>query len=116
MSIRVHWRLSFTLNWTILPHRHVPPGGIFSMVDIAAGSRHADNLDHPLAPFLYTVSLLHCLPVGRVDGGAGLGMMWGRERALDLLRQAGFTQVEVQTMSHDPFNDHYLCRKGSNRP
>ena len=23
------------------------------------------------------VCLMHCLPVGLVDGGAGLGMMWG---------------------------------------
>ena len=91
--------------------RHLlAPGGLFSMVDIAAGSEHRDNLDHPMGPFLYAVSLLHCMPVGLVNGGAGLGMMWGREKALEMLKEAGFHRVEVLEMEHDPFNVHYLCR------
>ena len=87
------------------------PGGLFSMVDIAAASSHAGNQDHPLGPFLYTVSLLHCLPVGLCDGGAGLGMMWGREQAVAMLHQAGFHDVAVETIPHDPFNLHFCCRK-----
>ncbi|EPR43782.1 methyltransferase type 11 [Desulfovibrio sp. X2] len=86
------------------------PGGAFSMVDIAAHTRLADNLDHPLAPFLYTVSLMHCLPVGLVDGGAGLGMMWGRELAERMLREAGFLRVEVAPVPCDVFNLHFYCR------
>ena len=61
-------------------------GGLFSMIDIKADSKLADNMEHPMAPFLYTVSLMHCMPVGLIDGGAGLGMMWGRDRAEALLR------------------------------
>lgn len=87
------------------------PEGRFSMVDIAAYSDLADNLDHPMGPFLYTVSLMHCMPVGLVDGGAGLGMMWGREKAVGMLKAAGFQNVEVQAMPNDPFNFHYFCRK-----
>ena len=45
------------------------PDGRFSMVDIAANSNLADNLSHPMGPFLYTVSLMHCMPVGLVGGG-----------------------------------------------
>ena len=91
--------------------RHVlAPGGMFSMVDIAARSELADNLDHLMGPFLYTVSLMHCLPVGLVDGGMGLGMMWGREQALAMLKDAGFEQVEVCRIPNDPFNLHFLCR------
>ncbi len=85
--------------------------GLFSMVDIAAESNLADNLDHPMGPFLYTVSLMHCLPVGLVDGGAGLGMMWGREKAVDLLKEAGFQKVQVLKMPDDPFNFHFFCQK-----
>jgi len=85
--------------------------GLFSMVDIAARSQLADNLDHPMGPFLYTVSLMHCLPVGLVDGGAGLGMMWGREKAVAMLKDAGFRKVEVLEMPDDPFNLHFFCRK-----
>lgn len=85
--------------------------GIFSMIDIAAGSEHRDNLEHPMGPFLYCVSLLHCLPVGLVDAGAGLGMMWGTEQALELLGQAGFTEIKLLEMEFDPFNRHYQCRR-----
>lgn len=86
------------------------PGGLFSMVDIKAGSRHGDNLDHPMGPFLYAVSLMHCMPVGLNDNGTGLGMMWGRQQAKALLEKAGFDQVEPTEMAYDAFNLHYLCR------
>ncbi len=86
-------------------------GGAFSMVDITAGSRIEANRDHPMGPFLYTVSLMHCLPVGLVDGGTGLGMMWGREKAIELLRAAGFEDVRVEEIPQDAFNLHYFCRK-----
>ena len=87
------------------------PGGLFSMVDIAAQSNLSDNFGHPLGPFLYTVSLMHCMPVGLVDGGAGLGMMWGREKAVDMLNEAGFQKIQVLEMPDDPFNFHFFSRK-----
>jgi len=87
------------------------PGGLFSMVDIDARSNLANNLDHPMAPFLYTVSLMHCMPVGLVGKGTGLGMMWGRETAVEMLKKAGFQQVQVLEMPEDPFNLHYLSYK-----
>ena len=89
-------------------HHILAPGGLFSMVDIAARSNLADNLDHPMGPFLYTVSLMHCMPVGLVDGGPGLGMMWGREKAVALLEEAGFKKVQVNEIPEDPFNLHFL--------
>lgn len=84
--------------------------GLFSMIDIKAGSNQADNIDHPMGPFLYTVSLMHCMPVGLNDNGTGLGMMWGKEKAVELLREAGFENIELVEMEHDTFNIHYLCR------
>lgn len=92
-------------------HWMLAPDGLFSMVDIKAGSDHRDNLDHPMGAFLYTVSLMHCMPIGLYDNGAGLGMMWGRDKAMEMLANAGFEQVEVLEMAHDGFNLHYLCRK-----
>ncbi|MFZ7127311.1 MAG: class I SAM-dependent methyltransferase [Desulfobacterales bacterium] len=86
------------------------PAGIFSMIDIAAHSDPISNADHPMGAFLYTVSLMHCMPVGRVNGGLGLGMMWGRQQAVDLLEAAGFDQVEVSPFPNDDFNLHYQCR------
>ena len=85
--------------------------GLFSMVDIAADSNPAGNLDHPMGPFLYTVSLMHCMPVGLVDQGPGLGMMWGRQKAVAMLKDAGFQNIQVLEMPDDPFNLHFLSRK-----
>lgn len=87
------------------------PAGIFSLVDIDAASDPARNKARPMGAFLYTVSLLHCLPVGLgpEGDGAGLGMLWGRERALDLLAEAGF-EAEVEELPGDPFNVHYCCQ------
>lgn len=86
------------------------PGGIFSMIDIDASTDPVDNMDHPMAPFLYTVSLMHCMPVGLNENGAGLGMMWGRQRAVAMLKKAGFERVEVLSMDHDAFNLHFIAR------
>ncbi len=86
------------------------PDGMFSMIDIKAFSNHADNQDHPMGAFLYTVSLMHCMPVGLNDNGTGLGMMWGREKAEAMLSEAGFEHIEQIAMEQDGFNLHYLSR------
>ena len=62
-------------------------------MDTAASSRLAENLDHPLGPFLYTVSCMHCMTVSLADGGMGLGTMWGEQTARTMLAEAGFTSV-----------------------
>ncbi len=92
-------------------HGILRKGGVFSMVDIAAESRLADNVDHPMGSFLYTVSLMHCMPVGLVSGGTGLGMMWGRQKAVKMLQEAGFSRVDVDEIPNDSFNLHFFCEK-----
>ena len=87
------------------------PGGEFSMVDIAASSDLSENAVHPMGAFLYTVSLMHCMPVGLVNGGAGLGMMWGRQRAVKMLEAAGFCSIEVLNIPYDSFNLHFFAQK-----
>jgi SAM-dependent methyltransferase len=92
-------------------HEILRDDGAFSMIDIAADTDIDGNRDHPMGPFLYTVSLMHCMPVGLVDGGAGLGMMWGRQLAERMLGEAGFGQVTVMEIPADAFNLHFFCRK-----
>lgn len=92
-------------------HSILKDNGAFSMVDIAASSDLSKNMEHPMGMFLYTVSLMHCMPVGLADGGDGLGMMWGREKAVELLKAAGFRQVEVKEIPEDSFNLHFFCKK-----
>ena len=86
------------------------PDGVFLMVDIATSSRLERNLDNPLAPFLYTVSTMHCMTVSLAQDGEGLGACWGEEKARELLGEAGFTSVDVSTIEGDPLNAYYVCR------
>lgn len=92
-------------------HTMLKPSGVFSMIDIAARSSLTDNTAHPMGAFLYTVSLMHCMPVGLHERGAGVGMMWGQERAVQMCRDAGFRSVSVEDIPQDGFNYHYLCLK-----
>jgi SAM-dependent methyltransferase len=86
------------------------PGGVLLMVDIAASSHLERNLDNPLAPFLFTVSTMHCMTVSLAQGGEGLGACWGEEKARELLAEAGFSTVDVSTVEGDPLNAYYVCR------
>jgi 2-polyprenyl-3-methyl-5-hydroxy-6-metoxy-1,4-benzoquinol methylase len=85
--------------------------GVFLMQDIAGTSHVERDAKHPMAPFLYTVSCLHCMTVSLAEGGAGLGAMWGCETATRMLREAGFESVEHRTLPHDAMNYYYLARK-----
>jgi SAM-dependent methyltransferase len=57
--------------------RAVRPDGVFMMVDLKASSNLADNLELPWAPFLYTVSTLHCMTVSLGLDEDGLGTALG---------------------------------------
>jgi hypothetical protein len=87
------------------------PGGIYLMQDIAASSHVHNNLDHPVGPFLYTISCMHCMTVSLAQDGAGLGAMWGEEKAREMLRAAGFNKVEVKQLPHDFQNSYYIVSR-----
>ena len=88
------------------------PGGVFLMQEIAGSSHLAGDLKHPLGPFLYSVSCMHCMSVSLAYGGPGLGAMWGKERALTMLREAGFGSVTVKELPHDLINYYYVAPVG----
>jgi 2-polyprenyl-3-methyl-5-hydroxy-6-metoxy-1,4-benzoquinol methylase len=92
------------------------PDGVFLMVDIQASSRLEENLDLPLATFLYTASTLHCLTVSLALDGVGLGTMWGEQLARSMLLEAGFGEVTVQRLESDPFNNYYIATKREGGP
>lgn len=89
------------------------PGGVFLMVDIQASSNLEDDLDNPFATFLYVVSTLHCMTLSLSLGGYGLGTVWGQQKAVQMLTEAGFTSVEVANVEADAFNAYYIATKGS---
>ena len=87
------------------------PDGTYLMVDIRADSELQNNMDHPLAPTLYGISTLHCMTVSLAYDGEGLGTMWGEQKALELLAEAGFGQVDVESVQGDIFNSFYIATK-----
>jgi 2-polyprenyl-3-methyl-5-hydroxy-6-metoxy-1,4-benzoquinol methylase len=84
--------------------------GVFLMQDIRASSKLENNMNHSWAPYLYTVSCLHCMTVSLAQEGKGLGAMWGKELAINMLKESGFSSVEVKELPHDPINYYYLAK------
>ncbi|MDI5920065.1 methyltransferase domain-containing protein [Halomonas sp. LR5S13] len=91
-------------------HRSLAPDGVYLVQDIHASSHHHLDRDHPLGTMLYAVSVSHCMTVSLSQGGEGLGTMWGRERALAYLEEAGFRDIRVHQLEHDIQNDYFVCR------
>ena len=89
------------------------PGGVFLAQDILGSSNVAENIGGPVAPFVYTISCMHCMTVSLAQGGAGLGAAWGKELAVEMMTEAGFDSVEVNTLDHDVMNYFYVCRKAA---
>ncbi len=92
-------------------HRALRPGGVYLMQDIGGSARLENNLDFPMAPFLYAISCAHCTPVSLGQGGTGLGTMWGWETAEAMLAAAGFAPLERHVLPHDPMNVWFVGRK-----
>jgi ubiquinone/menaquinone biosynthesis C-methylase UbiE len=85
------------------------PGGTFLMLDVWASSNLEDNVASPMATFVYTVSTMHCMTVSLAHNGAGLGTAWGTQLATQMLKEAGFNEVQVFERV-DPTNSLYVAR------
>ena len=92
-------------------HNLLRPGGLFLCVDIQASSHLHENMEHPLAPMLYSVSTMHCMTVSLALNGEGLGTMWGEQKARELMGEAGFTDIDVKQVDGDIFNNYYIAKK-----
>ena len=92
-------------------HNLLRSGGVFFCVDIQASSYLHENMDHPLAPTLYSLSTMHCMTVSLALDGEGLGTMWGEQKARELMGEAGFTEIDVKQVEGDIFNNYYIAVK-----
>jgi SAM-dependent methyltransferase len=90
--------------------RALRPDGTYLCVDFRASSTLAENFGHPLGPFFYAISCMHCMTVSLAGGGMGLGTMWGEQKATAMLREAGFRSVEPAYVNGDIVNTYYVCR------
>jgi 2-polyprenyl-3-methyl-5-hydroxy-6-metoxy-1,4-benzoquinol methylase len=84
--------------------------GTFLMIDFKFASGVEGNIGNPFAPMYYGISLMHCMTVSLAHGGAGLGAVWGIDKAREMLAVAGFSKVHVLD-SPRPQNCIYVCRK-----
>jgi 2-polyprenyl-3-methyl-5-hydroxy-6-metoxy-1,4-benzoquinol methylase len=87
------------------------PEGTLFIADVAGSSHLHENLDRPRGPWMYSVSTMHCVPVSLAYDGAGLGTMWGEQKAKQMLIDAGFTNVQVQHIPGDTLNVYYIAKK-----
>jgi SAM-dependent methyltransferase len=85
------------------------PGGVYLAVEPRASSNLEENVQNPFAPWMYGVSVLHCMTVSLAVGGVGLGTVWGEQTARRLLAEAGFGSVEAAP-APGPQNTIFVCR------
>jgi SAM-dependent methyltransferase len=86
--------------------------GIFLMQDMAASSKLEENIESPLGPTLYGISTMHCMTVSLAYNGEGLGTVWGRQKAEEMLKEAEFSEkIEVREVPGDIFNYYYIVHK-----
>ena len=86
-------------------------GGWYLCVEPKASSNLSENLMEPMAPYLYTVSTMHCMSVSIAGGGEGLGTAWGTELATEYLTDAGFSDIASVPVKADRTNTHLIARK-----
>lgn len=86
------------------------PDGLYLMIEPKASSNLEENIGAPFAPYMYGMSVLHCMTVSLAEGGMGLGTAWGEQTARRMLGEAGFTSIEVFD-APGPQNSIYVCRK-----
>lgn len=92
-------------------HRALKTDGVYLMQDIRGSSHVYNDIRHPIGPFLYAISTMHCMTVSLAQGGEGLGAMWGEEKAREYLQRAGFRSIETHQLAHDVQNNWYVVRK-----
>lgn len=84
--------------------------GIYLVIEPRASSNLEENVGNPFGPWLYGMSVLHCMTVSLAEGGAGLGTAWGEQTTRQFLAAAGFTSVEAVD-APGPQNTIYICRR-----
>lgn len=92
-------------------HDMLTPDGLLLAFEPQGSSNLEENIAHPLAPYLYAISTLHCLTISLAHDGAGLGTVWGEQRARQMLRDAGFRDVTVREVPDDPVNALHVARR-----
>jgi ubiquinone/menaquinone biosynthesis C-methylase UbiE len=92
-------------------YRALKPDGVYLMQDISGTGYLERDIYHPFGTFLYTISCMHCMTVSLAQDGEGLGAMWGEEKTIEYLSNAGFRSIQKNKLSHDIQNNWYVITK-----
>ncbi|MDP6863326.1 MAG: class I SAM-dependent methyltransferase [Acidimicrobiales bacterium] len=87
------------------------PGGTYLCVEPKASSVLEENMQDPMAPFMYTISTMHCMTVSLAYGGDGLGTAWGHQLATEYLTETGFTDIKIEGIRDDRGNNYFISKK-----
>ena len=81
------------------------------MVDVNVHTDPADNVGYPYARYIYGMSLFHCMTISLYhEHGEGVGSAWGVEKAAEMMRAAGFANIDT-IIKPNVSKAHYVLRK-----
>jgi ubiquinone/menaquinone biosynthesis C-methylase UbiE len=89
--------------------------GIFLIQDVAASSDVRANRSHPAGPLMYAVSVMFALPSSIAKSGDekhALGLMWGNDSVVRLVRDVGFRCDGPKKLPDDHCNAFFFCVRG----
>ncbi len=89
--------------------RVLKPGGVFLWSEADASDNLEENLN-PVGRMLYGASTMHCMTVSLADGGEGLGVVVGENKARRMAIEAGFTSFEKLKIKN-PYHQVFLARR-----
>lgn len=101
-------------NVVLRVHQALRRGGTFVLQDVAASSDARSNRLHPAGPLLYTISVMFSVPTTLHKTGnpeQAVGMMWGNDRALSLIREAGFRCEGLRQLPDDHCNVFFFATR-----
>ena len=95
-------------------YRVLSPGGTYLVLEPKGYTKLKDNLEKlEGVSATYGISLMHCMPVSLYfEGGMGLGAVWGQEKAVEMLTEAGFKVVKA-AWNEGGTGQHYYCKKST---
>lgn len=88
--------------------------GTFLLQDVTSSSDVRENRAHPAGPLLYAISLMYSIPSMLDKSGdpeKAVGMMWGNDRALSVIRDTGFKCDKVRHLPRDHCNVFFFCSR-----
>lgn len=92
----------------------IKPDGVWIIKDIRCSHNMKKNLENPMSPLFYGISVLYCMSAALSEpNGAGLGTMgFNPKIAEEMAGKGGFRNFEQLEIDEDPFNNFYAAYPG----